>query len=87
MINLASICVMVTIVTVCSGSAIPMWEFLARTEKVRRKLNSINTTKTNEKNPTKFNLSSKFHINAVIYYCQFICCCSAFLYADGVNIL
>lgn len=31
-----SMCVLVAMVTLCSGSAIPMWEFLGRTEKVNK---------------------------------------------------
>lgn len=31
---ISSVFVLVTVITVCSGSAIPMWEFLGRTEKV-----------------------------------------------------
>lgn len=80
MINLVSICVLVTMVAVCSGSAIPMWEYLARDEKVSHQQNAIINWKTNERTKKLNNKSNNrsiartFHRNAIIYSCQLLCC-------------
>lgn len=73
MINLVSICVLVTMVAMCSGSAIPMWEYLGRDEKVSQQRNAIKLKQINEGEEKK-NRSGAFHRNAIIYLCQLLCC-------------